>query len=44
MAAFVTFTTFLYQKGSPESRRPGTIELVDADPRSFADQTMRPGP
>ena len=33
MAAFVTFTTFLYQKGSPESRRPGVVELVDADPR-----------
>jgi hypothetical protein len=36
MAAFVTFTTLLYQVGSPESRRPGTIELVDADPRDFA--------
>ena len=39
MAAFVTFTTFLYQTGSPESRRPGgVVELVDADPRLFADQ------
>jgi hypothetical protein len=36
MAAFVTFTTFLYQKGSPESRRRGAIELVDADARDFA--------
>jgi hypothetical protein len=36
MAAFVTFTTLLYQVGSPESRRPGAIELVDADPRDFA--------
>jgi hypothetical protein len=44
MAAFVTLTTFLYQKGSPESRRPGTIELVDADPRSFADQEDVPWP
>ena len=44
MAAFVTFTTFLYQKGSPESRRPGVVELVDADPRSFADQPDAPWP
>jgi hypothetical protein len=44
MAAFITFTTCLYQKGSPESRRPGTIELVDADPRSFADQDDAPWP
>jgi hypothetical protein len=37
MAAFVTFTTVLYQVGSPESRRPGVaVELVDADPRDFA--------
>jgi hypothetical protein len=36
MAAFVTFTTVLYQVGSPESRRPGVTELVDADPRRFA--------
>ena len=44
MAAFVTFTTFLYQKGSPESRRPGATELVDLDPRSFADQEDVPWP
>ncbi|MCC6989742.1 MAG: hypothetical protein IT181_12125, partial [Acidobacteria bacterium] len=36
MAAFVTFSTVLYQRGSPESRRPGASELVDADPRRFA--------
>jgi hypothetical protein len=36
MAAFVTFTTVLYQKGSPESRRPGVLELVDVDPRDLA--------
>jgi hypothetical protein len=36
MAAFVTFTTVLYQIGSPESRRPGAVELVDKDPRDFA--------
>ena len=36
MAAFVTFTTVLYQVGSPESRRPGVVELVDVDPRRFS--------
>ena len=36
MACFVILTTFLYQKGSPESRRPGAVELADADPRDFA--------
>jgi hypothetical protein len=36
MTAFVTLTAVLHQKGSPESRRPGAIELVDADPRDFA--------
>ncbi|MEO7189448.1 MAG: DUF6766 family protein [Vicinamibacterales bacterium] len=35
MAMFVGLTTRLYQKGSPESRRPGAVELVDADPRRF---------
>jgi hypothetical protein len=44
MAAFVTLTTFLYQKGSPESRRPGVVELVDADPREFADLEDAPWP
>ena len=44
MAVFVLLTTFLVQKGSPESRRPGAIELVDADPRDFADQPGAPWP
>ncbi len=35
MALFILLTTFLVQRGSPESRRPGAIELVDADPRRF---------
>ena len=35
MAVFMVFTTVLLQKGSPESRRPGVVELVDADPRDF---------
>jgi hypothetical protein len=36
MTAFVTFTAVLFQKGSPESRRPAAVEAVDADPRDFA--------
>ena len=36
MAVFILLTTFLVQRGSPESRRPGGVELVDADPRDFA--------
>jgi Domain of unknown function (DUF6766) len=44
MAVFVLLTTFLIQKGSPESRRPGVKELVDADPRDFADDPEAPWP
>jgi hypothetical protein len=44
MAVFVLFTTVLIQKGSPESRRPGVIELVDTDPRDFADHPGAPWP
>jgi hypothetical protein len=44
MAAFVLFTTVLYQRGSPESRRPGVTELYDADPRRFRDQPNVPWP
>ncbi len=36
MAAFVMLTVFLYQKGSPESRRPYAVEESDADPRRFS--------
>jgi hypothetical protein len=38
MAMFVLLTTFLYQKGSAESKRPGVIEDVDLDPRRFRDE------
>ena len=38
MSAFVVLSAYLYQVGSPESRRPGARELVDADPRAFSDQ------
>ena len=44
MAVFVLLTTFLIQKGSPESRRPGAKELVDADPRDFANDPQAPWP
>jgi hypothetical protein len=44
MAVFVLLTTFLVQKGSPESRRPRVKELVDADPRDFADAPDAPWP
>jgi hypothetical protein len=44
MAVFVLLTAFLIQRGSPESRRPGTRELVDADPRDFADDPDAPWP
>jgi hypothetical protein len=44
MAVFVLLTTFLIQRGSPESRRPGVKELVDSDPRDFASQPDVPWP
>jgi hypothetical protein len=44
MAVFVLLTTVLIQKGSPESRRPGVRELVDADPRRFATAAEAPWP
>ena len=44
MAAFIILTTTLVQRGSPESRRGGAIELVDADPRDFRDQPDVPWP
>ena len=44
MAVFILLTTFLVQKGSPDSRRPHVKELVDADPRLFADAPDAPWP
>ena len=44
MAIFVLMTTFLVQRGSPESRRPGVKELVDLDPRDFAGAPGAPWP
>ena len=44
MAAFILLTTMLVQRGSPESRRPGVKELVDVDPRGFANLADVPWP
>jgi hypothetical protein len=44
MSAFVLLTTFLYQRGSAESKRIGVVEEVDLDPRRFADRPDAPGP
>lgn len=44
MAAFVMLTTMLYQRGSPESRRPGVIEPYDADPRRHRKEKDAPWP
>lgn len=44
MAVFVLLTTVLVQKGSPESRRPGVRESVDADPRDFTHTPGTPWP
>ena len=44
MALFVLLTTFLYQKGSAESKRPNAVEEVDLDPRRFQDDPEAPWP
>jgi uncharacterized protein DUF6766 len=44
MSAFVLLTTFLYQKGSAESKRIGVMEEVDLDPRDFAYVADAPWP
>jgi hypothetical protein len=44
MALFVLLTTFLYQKGSAESKRPDTVEEVDLDPRRFSNVSNAPWP
>ncbi len=44
MAVFILLTTWLVQKGSPESRRPHVKESYDADPRRFADAPGAPWP
>jgi len=44
MAAYVLLTAVLYQRGSSESKRPGAIELVDADPRESGRRDEAPWP
>ena len=44
MALFVILTTFLYQRGSAESKRIDTIEEVELDPARFSDREDAPGP
>jgi hypothetical protein len=44
MALFVILTTFLYQKGSAESKRIDTVEETELDPRRFADREDAPWP
>ncbi|NPU94718.1 MAG: hypothetical protein HPY82_22630 [Gammaproteobacteria bacterium] len=44
MSAYVLFTTFLYQKGSAESKTPGQLDYVDADPRAVRTTSSTPWP
>ena len=44
MAVFVLLTTFLYQKGSAESKRVDAVEEIDLDPRRFSGVPDAPGP
>jgi hypothetical protein len=44
MAAYVLFTVFLYQRGSAESKKIGTREAVDRDPRRARNRHDAPWP
>ena len=44
MAFYVVLTVFFYQRGSSESKRPDTIELVDLDPRESPNKDSAPWP
>lgn len=44
MGFYVLLTAFLYQRGSSESKRPDTIELVDLDPRDSPQKEGAPWP
>jgi hypothetical protein len=44
MAAYVLFTVFLYQRGSAESKKIGTPEAVDRDPRRARNRQDAPWP
>jgi hypothetical protein len=44
MGAYVLLTVFLYQKGSSESKRPGTTERVDIIPKQSRKEKDTPWP
>jgi hypothetical protein len=44
MFGYVVLTSFLFQKGSAESKDPDKPEAVDRDPRESADKEEAPGP
>jgi len=44
MAAYVLFTSFLYQRGSAESKKIGEREAVDRDPRRAKNKKGAPWP
>jgi hypothetical protein len=44
MFAFVVLTTFLVQKGTSESKKPGELEAVDRDPRLSPTKEDTPWP
>ena len=44
MLCFVWFATFLYQRGSPESKEPGKEDPSEADPRAAPMQADTPWP
>jgi hypothetical protein len=44
MGAYVVFTAFLFQKGSPESKRLDESEDVDEDPRAHRNDKDAPWP
>jgi hypothetical protein len=44
MAFYVLLTTFLYQRGSSESKRPDAVEAVDLDPRESPNKGDAPWP
>jgi hypothetical protein len=44
MGAYVLFTVFLYQRGSSESKKIGTTEAVDRDPRLSRNKRNVPWP
>ena len=44
MAFYVWLTAFLFQKGSSESKKIGTAEAVDRDPRLFRSKRNAPWP